>query len=202
VFDYNPNELVPSHLPDELDKGMFPITESQYDILTRARWFAKQIRLTSIPSTLLRITQMQEQLKYLQLKRGQAPISWSTVMKKLDVQNYGEVPGLTEREKYFNEEIEMQKMQIIAQVQAQQFLKQLGIDPAQLQGGQGQGGSSGSGGSGGSGGASGAPASPAPLPAEGHKPHPGGRPPSGEKPPQIKQKGGAGGDPRTTITES
>jgi len=177
VFDYNPDDLVPSHMPDEMSNGYFPDSPSHYDQLTRARWFARQIRLTSVPSTLLRITQMQEQLKYLQLKRGQAPISWATVMKKLDVQNYGEVPGNTEREKYFNEQVEMQKMQIIAQIQAMAFLKQLGIDPSKLQGAEGGGG-----GGGGKGGA--------------------GRPPSGGKAPRIKQKGAARGAPRTVVTES
>jgi hypothetical protein len=180
VFDYNPDDLVPSHLPDEMVNGNFPTGESQYDRLTRAKWFAKQIRLTSVPSTLLRITQMQEQLKYLQLKRGNAPISWCTVMKKLDVPNYGEVPGNTEREKFFNEQVEMQKMQIVAQVQTMLFLKQLGIDPSQLGGGaQGGGGKQGGGGGGG-----------------------GGRPPSGNKAPRLKQKGAQGGEPRTTVTES
>ena len=79
VFDYNPDSLVPSHLPDEFVDGNFPETESKYDQMTRARYFVKRVRLISVPSTLLKITQMQEQLKYLQLKRGQAPISWLTV---------------------------------------------------------------------------------------------------------------------------
>src|SRR5208337_3709038 len=140
IFDFNPDELVPSHLPDEMIGGNFPEFPSRYDQLTRARWFAKQIRLVSVPSTLLRITQMQEQLKYLQLKRGNAPISWCTVMKKLGVENYGEVAGNTEREKWFNEELETQKLQILAQVQAMLFLKQLGIDPSQLPSAQAQGG--------------------------------------------------------------
>jgi len=180
IFDYNPDDLVPSHLPDEMIDGNFPNSPSQYDRLTRARWFAKQIRLTSVPSTLLRITQMQEQLKYLQLKRGNAPISWCTVMKKLDVANYGEVQGNTEREKFFNEQVEMQKMQIVAQVQTMLFLKQLGIDPSQLGGAGGGGGGAGGGGA-----------------KQG-----GGRPPSGGKAPRLKQKGAQGGEPRTTVTES
>jgi hypothetical protein len=181
VFDYNPDDLVPSHLPDEMVNGNYPEGESQYDHLTRAKWFAKQIRLTSVPSTLLRITQMQEQLKYLQLKRGNAPISWCTVMKKLDVPNYGDVAGNTEREKFFNEQVEMQKMQIVAQVQTMLFLKQLGIDPAAL--GGAAGGIGGGGGKQGGGGG-------------------GGRPPSGNKAPRLKQKGAQGGEPRTTVTES
>lgn len=179
IFDFNPDDLVPSHLPDEMVDGNFPETRSQYDQLTRAKWFARQIRLTSVPSTLLRITQMQEQLKYLQLKRGNAPISWSTVMKKLDVQNYGEIPGNTEREKWFNEEIETQKMQILIAAQAAALMKKLGIEPP-------QGGKPGGGGGGGGGGGK----------------HAGGRPPSGQKAAKIKQKGTQGGEPRTTVTES
>ena len=182
VFDFNPDDLVPSHMPDELINGVFPENPSQYDRLTRARWFAKQIRLVSVPSTLLRITQMQEQMKYLQLKRGNAPISWATVMKKLDVPNYGDVPGNTEREKWFNEEIEMQKLKILAAAAAQQLMQQLGIQPQQEGGGKGGG----KGGSGGGGGGKGS----------------GGRPPSGAKAPQLKQKGSQGGNPRTVVSES
>jgi hypothetical protein len=173
VFDYNPDSLVPSHLPDEMVEGNFPGNPSRYDQLTRARWFARQIRLVSVPSTLLRITQMQEQLKYLQLKRGNAPISWATVMKKLGVENYGEVKGDTEHEKWFNEELETQKLHILAQAAAAQWMKQLGIEP-QPEGGGGGGKKSGG----------------------------GGRPPSGQKSPKIKQKGSQGGAPRTTVTES
>jgi hypothetical protein len=182
VFDFNPDELVPSHLPDEMTNGMFPNTPSQYDQLTRARWFARQIRLVSVPSTLLRITQMQEQMKYLQLKRGNAPISWSTVMKKLDVQNYGEVPGNTEHEKWFNEELETQKLKILAAAQAAQLMKQLGMEPPQ----GGEGGKGGKGGGGGGGGKGGG----------------GGRPPSGSKSPKLRQKGAQGGNPRTVVSES
>jgi hypothetical protein len=169
MFDFDPSNLVPSHLPDEMVNGELPVTPSQYDQLTRARWFVRQIRLISVPSTLLRITQMQEQLKYLQLKRGNAPISWATVMKKLGVENYGDVKGNTERERWFNEELETQKLQILAAAQAQQLMKQLGIQPPE----QGAGGGK-----------------------------PQGRPTTGNKAPKIKQKGGAGGAPRTTVTES
>jgi hypothetical protein len=182
VFDFNPDDLVPSHLPDEMVGGNFPESPSQYDQLTRARWFAKQIRLVSVPSTLLKITQMQEQLKYLQLKRGQAPISWATVMKKMGVENYGEAAGNTEREKWFNEELETQKLQILAQAQAAQLMKQLGIEPQQGAPGKGKGGGKGGGGDKGGGG--------------------GGREPSGGKAPKLKQKGAQGGTPRTTVTES
>ena len=59
MFDYNPDDMVPSHMPDELTNGMYPDSESKYDRLTRAKFFVKKLRLVSVPSTLLRITAMQ-----------------------------------------------------------------------------------------------------------------------------------------------
>jgi hypothetical protein len=95
--------LIPSHLPDEYGQGEDPLYDnSQYNILQRARFFAKNLRLISVPSTLLKITQMQEQLKYLQLYRGGFPISPHTVAKKLGIENFGEIPGVTEFEKWTN----------------------------------------------------------------------------------------------------
>ena len=70
IFDFNPDDLVPSHLPDEMLGNQFPPLNSMYSRLERARWFAKNIRLVSVPNTLLKITQMQRQLLMLQLKRG------------------------------------------------------------------------------------------------------------------------------------
>ena len=175
IFDFNPDELVPSHLPDEMLPSGFPSTASMYSRLERARWFAKNIRLISVPSTLLKITQIQRQLMMLQLKRGGAPISWATVMKDLDIQNWGETEGNTEKEKWFNEEIEMQKLKIIAAALAQQFMKQMGIQPPEDQGG-GKGGKGGGGQT--------------------------GRKPSGQTGPKIRQKGSEGGEPRTVVSES
>lgn len=125
VFDYNPDELVPSHMPDEIVKGMFPETPSVYDKLVRARWFARQIRLLPVAGTLLRITQMQEQLKFLTLKRTpDCPISWLTVFKKLDIPN-----GEEEIEKYFKEQLQLTKMKLIAAAEAQEEMKKLGLQP-------------------------------------------------------------------------
>jgi hypothetical protein len=101
VFDFDPHSLVPSHLAEEYVMGQPPTGQASfYSQLERARRFAKNIRLISVPSTLLRITQMQEQLKWLQLWRGQAPIAFSDVAKKMDIDNYGEVPGATLRERW------------------------------------------------------------------------------------------------------
>ena len=175
IFDFNPDDLVPSHLPDEMTMLGFPGNASMYSRLERARWFAKNIRLVSVPNTLLKITQIQRQLMMLQLKRGGAPISWSTVMKDLDVSNWGETSGNTEKEKWFNEEVEMQKLKIVAAALAQQFMKQLGIQPPE-EGGGGKGGGKGGGST--------------------------GRRSTAQQGPRIKQKGAAGGEPRTVVSES
>jgi hypothetical protein len=134
TFDYKPNELVPSHLPDELDAGVFPQKESEYSSLDRARWFAKQIRLVSVPSTLLKVTQMQQQLLLLQLKKGQAPISWLTVFKAMDIANPEQ-----EIEASFQEQEKLEKMKMMAQIDLMQTMKKMGIDPEQLNGGGGDG---------------------------------------------------------------
>jgi hypothetical protein len=179
MFDYNPDDMVPSHLPDEMIGGGFPTTPSMYDRLTRAKFFVKKLRLISVPSTLLKITQAQEQLKYLQLKRTpDCPISWETVFGKLDIAN-----AKQEMEKYFKEQMELTKMKILAAAMAAEEMKKLGLQPPE-QGGGGKGG--GKGGGGGHGGGL----------------HAGGRTPSNSKQPKISQKGGAGGDPRTTVKTS
>jgi hypothetical protein len=181
MFDFNPDDMVPSHLPDEFQNGLYPTTESMYDRITRAKFFVKKLRLTSVPSTLLKITQMQEQLKFLNLKRGQAPISWETVFEKLDIPD-----PKKEIEKSFKEEVELQKMKILAQIEIMKVLKSLGIDPSQLGGGDEDSKGGKKGGGGGQGGA----------------PHAGGRPASGQKGPKLKQKGAQGGAPRTLVSES
>ncbi len=130
IFDYNPNDIIPSHLPDELVENQFPETESKYTQLERARWFARQIRLISVPSTLLKITQMQQQLLMLQLKKGQAPISWLTVFRAMDIPHPEE-----EIENSYKEQEKLEKMKVLAQIDVMQTLKKLGINPQELQGG-------------------------------------------------------------------
>ena len=134
IFDYNPNDLVPSHMPDELVKGNFPTSPSVYDKLTRARWFAKQIRLLPVAGTLLKLTQQAEQLKFLTLKRTpDCPLSWASTFRKLDIPD-----PEGEMEKYFKEQIQLTKMKIIAAAMAQEEMKKLGMQPPEDGKGPGQ----------------------------------------------------------------
>lgn len=130
VFDYDPSSMIPSHMPEEMVgteivpgqlSWAAPIDKpSYYPQVERARRFAKNVRLISIPSTLLKVTQMQEQLKYLQLQQKGFPISFHTVAKKLNIENFGEIAGNTEFEKWVNEQTIMLKIKAaIAQLAAQ-----------------------------------------------------------------------------------
>lgn len=185
VFDYDPDSLVPSHLVEEYSDGLKPFDlvddvvvdrASRYDRMTRARAFAANLRLISIPSTLLKITQAQEQLKYLQLYRDQFPISPHTVAKKLGIENFGEIPGSDEFEKWVN----WKKIQIALMAQEQQLAGALGLgQPQPAEGGGGQEGSD--------------------KESTGKRE---GRPPSGKEQPRVVQKGKHDGKPRTTIVES
>lgn len=170
MFDYSPDDMVPSHMPDEINNGLYPTTKSMYDRITRAKWFVKMLRLASVPNTLLKITAMQEQLKFLQLKRTPGcPISWLTVFTKLDIANPEQ-----EIEKSFKEEAELEKRKIMAKIELMKELKDMGIDPSIVMGGDDQG----------------------------KGPHAGGRPPTNQKGAKISQKGAKGGDPRTTVKTS
>jgi hypothetical protein len=187
MFDLNPDDMVPSHLPDEFINGnMYPTTPSMYDRLTRAKYFVRKLRLISVPSTLLKITQMQRQMLLLQLKRGGAPLPWSFIMENLEIDNWGKNEGNTLKDKFFSEQVDLQVMEIVAKAKAMMKLKEMGIDPSVLEGGQDKG----KGGGGGGGGKA-----PGGL-------HAGGRPSSGQKPPRLAQKGAAGGTPRTVVKES
>jgi|SRR5580765_4214460 len=124
VFDFDPSSTVPSHMPEEMvqhnpdESGAVmwkaPDTNSIYSKMERAKRFSANLRLISIPSTLLKITQRDEQQKLILLKKMGAPLSWSTIMPKIGVENFGEVPGNTEFEKWMNEEMQMLKVKAAA----------------------------------------------------------------------------------------
>lgn len=141
LFDLDPNSMVPGHMPDEFENGLPPMDlsgddpkpkPSQYSALERQRYLTKNLRLISIPSTLLRLTQKDEQLKLMTLKKQGAPIGWVDIMPKLGIENFGEVKGDTVLERFINEEIEMIKVK----VEEMKLLAAAGIDPS---GGKGQG---------------------------------------------------------------
>jgi hypothetical protein len=174
-LDFNPDELIPSHAPDEIlahaDPEQAVPWDSKYTKAQRAQMFADNLTLTVVPHTQHNITQMQEQLKWLQLWRGGAPIAFHDVAKKLNIDNYGSIDGATYWDRWVNE----QKIKMEMQMQAAALAKALGLDGGDDQHGAGEkGGQKGT----------------------------GGRAPSGQKSPKIKQKTSGPGGPRTVVSES
>lgn len=106
VFDFEPQSIVPSHMPWEKDQSK----SSEVPRLERAKWFGQNLDVISVPSFLLNVTQMQEQTKWLNFLQRGMPVSFSTAMKKLGVENWGETPGATEFEKYKHEQFELLEM--------------------------------------------------------------------------------------------
>jgi hypothetical protein len=134
ILDFDPDSLVPSHMPDEygpantlpgqaMADGSFLVQASHYEKIERMRHFAKNLRLVSVPSTLLKITQLQEQQKYLMLFGRGYPISPHTVAKKLGIENYGDIDGNTEFEKWVN----WKKLELLLMAQAKAMAAELGL---------------------------------------------------------------------------
>lgn len=146
-LDFDPESLVPSHMSDEyLPGGILPFDEiegvqiprvSRYDKLERAKLFARNLRLVSIPSTLLKITQLQEQTKILALFGRQFPIPPDYVAEKLGIENWGTIPGDTLLEKWVN----WRKLEIGLMAEAKQLAAELGLgEPGPTAGKQHAGG--------------------------------------------------------------
>lgn len=172
TFDYDPNSLIPSHMPEEYIVGADgselmkkPDGGSNFSQVERARRFAKNLRLISVPSTLLKITQLQEQTKYMALYGRGFPISAHTVAKKLGIENFGEIEGDTEFEKWINE----QKVLLMLKAQAAQLASKLGLGE---------------------------------IPKQQGKQHAGGRPPTDKKAGKPKMKDKSGANPRPIISTS
>jgi hypothetical protein len=153
MFDFDPDSLVPSHMVDEmLPGGVFPhegtgqfdgngaeimrMRDSKYTKLERARIFAKNLRLIQVPSTLLKVTQAQEQVKYQALFTRGFPIDPGTVAEKLGISNWGTIPGVTGLERWVNWE----KTKLALAAQAKELAAKLGLGEAPQMGGAQHGG--------------------------------------------------------------
>jgi hypothetical protein len=130
IYDYDPDSIIPSHLDDEYVNGAPPfatidgkalVIPSNYDKIARSREFARNLRLISAPSTQVKVTQLQEQTKYLALFGRGFPISPHTVAKKLGIENFGDIKGDTEFEKW----VEWKKTEIVLMAQAKALASEL-----------------------------------------------------------------------------
>jgi hypothetical protein len=160
TWDYNPAELIPSHL-----SGEDPESKSRYSPVERAKNFADNLRFFITPNSLHELTQIAMKLALVQLRKANIMIDSQTVAEAFNVPNYGTIEGSTVIEKYQREQEmrleEMARMKLIAEML-------------------------GGGGAGGAGGAGGGPPG-SPKPGGGS---PEGRPATFNAPPSIQSKDG------------
>lgn len=100
-FDYDPADMIPSHLPDEFAKidkhsklakiNGVPYTppESRVSRVERAKAHLQSFTFHVTPNSLHQITQLTKKMIYLQLWKGQFPIDPWSVAEAMDIDNYG-----------------------------------------------------------------------------------------------------------------
>lgn len=103
VFDYNPAQIIPSHMPGENpDEG-----PSKIPAIKRARTFADNLRFFILPNSLHEMSQMVMKLGLVQLRKAGVMIDSQTIAEAWNIPNYGDIPGNTVIERWKAEQ-EMQ----------------------------------------------------------------------------------------------
>lgn len=129
TFDYDPEKLIPSHLPNEgdiHDNKQNP-KSSKYSMQERAMWFCQNLQFMIAPHSAHEIVQMAHKLGLIQLKKAGIQISSKTIAEAWNVANFGGPEGNTEYERFFNEQEDMVKQSIRLQ-QFAEALKNQGIE--------------------------------------------------------------------------
>jgi len=177
MFDFEPDSIVPSHLPGENPDHPSPTAR-----ITRARTFADNLRFHILPNTLHERMQMTQKLGLIQLRKAGVQISSQTIAESWNVGNFGTLDGNTELEKWRSEQemmLEFAERAKIIQASLEQAAENpLGTALAQMAASGGAGG-------------------PTAGPIVGGSQE--GRPPSGHAAPKLVSKNSG---ERSTITES
>ena len=129
TFDYNPDSLIPSHLPGEDTSS-----ESKFSPASRARVFADNLRFLIMPGTLHEMTQMVMKLGLIQLKKAGVIIDSQTIAEAWNIPNWGKLDGNTVLERWKSE----QNMQIENAARLQQLAASEGLTPPGQPGPPGQ----------------------------------------------------------------
>lgn len=195
-FDYDPGKLLPVDVPG------VPLGSTR---LQRAMIFGRQFSFSVVPNSIFEFTDTQNMLMKFQLWRdGRFPIDPWTVAEALNLGNFGQPKGDSimtrwvewmQMSSQFQAEVmakaQATSQQIMMQAQAQ-IMQDPRMQALMMLQQAAQGGGSGGGQSSGAGSGPGAPTQ------NGHP----GRPPSGERPPHLEQKGTIANPRNSTIAES
>lgn len=186
TFDFDPESLVPSHLPDEFvtesttQNGAITVSHklptgaSVYSKMQRAKWFAGNLRYFILPHSAHEIAQMSYKLGLIQMRKSGIQIDSETIARAWGIDLGAPFVSSTPWNRFFEEQEAMAAMAVKMKMMVD-VIQQAGVQPtdamlatvAQLMG-------SGSAGR-------------------------EGRPPTGLQPPQIVSKDGGA---RSTISQS
>ena len=86
-FDFEPGNLVPSHMPGEPTDTASPTSR-----IERARWHMNNVFLEITPNSLHQITQTTRKLMLLQLQKTGFPVDPWTIAEAFDIPNFGSPP--------------------------------------------------------------------------------------------------------------
>lgn len=123
TFDYDPNKLVPSHMPGEK-----PDVPSTYSQVERARMFAENLRLSVTPHSAHELTQMSMKLGLIQLRKAGIQIDSRTIAEAWDIPFGNKPEGNTVWDRYWNEQ-EAVAQHAIRVKQLVDSIMQMGVNP-------------------------------------------------------------------------
>lgn len=138
VFDYNPDEIIPSHLPSDSDDkdSEGRRLKSPTQRVERARWWCDNLVFTLQPHSIHEIHQMSYRLMLMQMKQRGTKIADCDIMEANDVPDVHIVEGTSTQDRYWNEK----KEEIEWMAKMQEAVQGSGIDvQAVLQGTNPQG---------------------------------------------------------------
>lgn len=189
-FQYSPLHMVPSHMPWEKTKDdSGEDKDSSYTLAQRARQHISSFFFYIKPGTRHLMHEMSKKLLYQTLYRSGFPLDWWTMADMFGIENFGAPPEGTTT---VMERWEAGKRMLNEQaMEAQATLLDFQAKLSAAMGAQNVP----SGGAGGAGGGAGGPAGQGSgIPGQAGP----GRPPSGQEPPKLEQKG----DGRSVLSES
>lgn len=104
MFDYDPESIIPSHMPFEAQKAAKG-EDSEVEKIERLMYFAKNLRFMITPYSVHELNQFYRKLALIQAKKEGVWISSQTIAETFNVQNYGHIEGATEIQRYWNEKL-------------------------------------------------------------------------------------------------
>ena len=129
TMDFDPEKLIPSHMPHELPFGEDgKPAKSKYSLYQRGLEFARNLNYTVAPHTAHEITQMATKLGLIQLRKSGIQISSATIAAAWNIQNFGGPQAETEYERYMAEQEDV-AMQAIKVKQVVDSIIAAGVQP-------------------------------------------------------------------------